>query len=271
MVQNSEIKRSKKIILVDLSERDLIIGSQKNNKESEKYKEELLKRYEGLIVQWTNKYFKILNVQGMEFDDLLIDAKLGFLKALEKFDINKGNALSTYATHCMRNYILNSIRVNNNMIKLSSREVNKRIKLSKKFKENMLNKSNYKFNYNIYNKIFSQHNVRLIDTHEYQSYLDNSSIEQEISSEEMFMEKEQKRFNTCQIISALKILDKTELFIIVHYFGLFNKKKRTLRELSKRLDIGYENTRKIKGKALSKIECYFKKNNIKIEDFKNIF
>lgn len=68
----------------------------------------------------------------MEFDDLLIDAKLGFLKALEKFDINKRNALSTYATHCMRNYILNSIRVNNNMIKLSSREVNKRIKLSKK-------------------------------------------------------------------------------------------------------------------------------------------
>lgn len=75
--------------------------------------------------------------------------------------------------------------------------------------------------------------MRLIDTHEYQSYLDNSSIEQEISSEEMFMEKEQKRFNTRQIISALKILDKTELFIIVHYFGLFNKKKADIKRTFK--------------------------------------
>ena len=47
--------------------------------------------------------------QGVEFMDLIQEGNLGLLKALEKFDFERGNRLGTYATWWIRQYVTRAI------------------------------------------------------------------------------------------------------------------------------------------------------------------
>lgn len=66
-----------------------------------KAQEDIIRSNLGLVMKVAKRYMS--NYQ--EFNDLIQEGNLGLLKAIEKFDISKGFAFSTYAIHWVRSYI----------------------------------------------------------------------------------------------------------------------------------------------------------------------
>lgn len=63
-----------------------------------------------LAVNYALRYFK--ETTPFEEDDLVQIATIGLTNAVETYNLNSGNEFSTYATTCVRNYILYTIKAN---------------------------------------------------------------------------------------------------------------------------------------------------------------
>ncbi len=86
-------------ILTKDEERMLAYEVKKGNK---KAKDEFVERNLKLVVAIANKKLN----KGMDFLDLVQEGNLGLLKAVEKFDPNRGYKFSTYASCWIRSYII---------------------------------------------------------------------------------------------------------------------------------------------------------------------
>lgn len=80
-----------------------------------KYKEgdlsakgELITRNLRLVAHIIKKF----NVQTKDSDDLISIGTIGLIKAIESFDLEKGNRLATFAARCIENEILMNARTN---------------------------------------------------------------------------------------------------------------------------------------------------------------
>ena len=81
----------------------------KFKEENDEYaKEVLIERNMRLVAHIAKKY----NNSSEEQDDLISIGTIGLIKAIETFNIEKGNRLATYASKCIENEILMSIRTN---------------------------------------------------------------------------------------------------------------------------------------------------------------
>ena len=85
----------------------LYLTSFKENK-SEEAKEVLIERNMRLVAHIAKKY----NSYNEEQDDLISIGTIGLIKAIETYNVNKGTRLATYASKCIENEILMSIRSN---------------------------------------------------------------------------------------------------------------------------------------------------------------
>ncbi len=68
-----------------------------------------------LITKVANRYRKV--VENCDVDDLIQEGTIGIMKAIEKFDVNKGTEFSTYAKFWIDKYIINHFN-NTKKIKL---------------------------------------------------------------------------------------------------------------------------------------------------------
>ncbi len=68
---------------------------------NEEVRDSLYKKYEptikGVVKRYKNKALKI----GLDFNDLVQEANLGFTDAINKYDYNKGSSLKTFITLCI--------------------------------------------------------------------------------------------------------------------------------------------------------------------------
>ena len=81
----------------------------KFKEEKDEYaKEVLIERNMRLVAHIAKKY----NNSSEEQDDLISIGTIGLIKAIETFNIEKGTRLATYASKCIENEILMSIRTN---------------------------------------------------------------------------------------------------------------------------------------------------------------
>ena len=81
----------------------------KFKEENDEYaKEVLIERNMRLVAHIAKKY----NNSSEEQDDLISIGTIGLIKAIETFNIEKGTRLATYASKCIENEILMSIRTN---------------------------------------------------------------------------------------------------------------------------------------------------------------
>lgn len=71
---------------------------------------EIVEDNEGLCIHKAKKFVD----SGVEWDDLLNQARFGVYRAIEKFDLNSGNTFSTYACFWIRKYLL--LLVDNNRL-----------------------------------------------------------------------------------------------------------------------------------------------------------
>ena len=212
------------------------------------------------VIKIAMKYAK----PGVMFLDLVQDGTIGLIKAIEKFDIEKGYRLSTYAGWWIKKYIIESLRDKVNSIKIPNYIylLSKKIEKAEDIIKNRENREATVEEIADYLEISSEEiekikrairskavNISEIETE------NGESIEFEDTNTEDGIDRALDELaRKHRVSNMLKKLNKRERDIIEQYFGLNESgDKHTFKEIGEKMGISAERVRVIKAKALIKL------------------
>ena len=229
-------------------------------KDGEQAWEHLIKANTRLVVSVAKKYIG----RGVPFLDLIQEGNLGLMKAVEKFDYNRGFRFSTYATWWIRQAITRSIADQGRTIRIPVHMIDRIRELYKVSHELEQNLGRKPFANEIAEVM--QVNIRKVQWMMRISWLP-LSLESPVGDEEdselgMFVEDDQtpspmevtyKSMLRDKIDEVLNTLSPREARILRLRFGLDNGRSYTLEEVGQKFGLTLERIRQIEGKALRQL------------------
>lgn len=265
-----KFKELEGVKMVDIKEQNQIILDYKQRKPGcDKAFNELIKGYQKFCFLMSIKYMG----QNCVFDDVMSEANLGLLKAVETFDPSYEVTFLTYASSYVFKYIINFVNTDD-MIKQPN---------ILKYKK-LINKIKNQYETEYHRKPTSQEivdglkkfdiNIRCksdmdeihyfdiqcnIDTDDYENcwweYPDTDEVDYEVKLNEEYVLK------LFQVIGEVGLND-IEYKVLKLYFGFDGGASRTLTEISQILDLCYYIVKKSFNTGLKKIQKYSDKFDI---------
>lgn len=204
-----------KLALTD-EESEKLFKMLKTNKKDEA-REKLITHNLRLIAHIVKKYDNC----GVLKDDLISVGTIGLIKAIDTFDIEKSNKISSYLSRCIENEILMYIRSNKKIMSTLS----------------------------LFEPLGEDDDGQEI------------KLEDIISVEQIdYNEKLDTENKLSNLFKYLKCLDEFELKILTLRYGLNNTQEYTQKEIGKMLNISRSYVSRIEKKALNKLLYQFRKN-----------
>lgn len=214
----------------------------------------------------------------VDIEDLINEGNIGLIKAIDRFDADKGFRFISYAVWWVRQSIMQYIYDHGNMVRLPINKINVIGKVNKA-SEQLFHKLDREPTSEELQEVtnFSAEDIK-------STYMDSTrcfSIDQRISedSESQFvdiipgetLEDIEGRMNgdslKYEINNVLETLTERETRILNLYFGLNGSNEMSLKEIGDELNLTNERVRQVKELALKKLRMYGKSS--KLREFLN--
>lgn len=213
------------------------------------------------------------HINDVPFEDLIAVGNLGLMRAAQRFDCDKNVRFISYAVWWIRQAMIQMVSSHGNPIRLPLNRVHTGLKL-RKLEETLVKKLNRK------PTLEELAEAAFMKPKDLQKFLrdipsvvsmDTTPVDPE---EDLYLrdvitdyeadplaEAEKKSLEN-ELEMVLSCLNERERIVLMHRFGLHDKKSRTLEEIGKLLGVTRERVRQIESQALSKLRNPRRSDNL---------
>lgn len=228
-------------------------------------RQEMISSNTGLVAFVAHKYKTV----SLSFDDLMQEGMVGLIKAVDRFDPERGNCFSTYAVYWVRQAISRLIVKQEKVVPLPVALAEKSSPIFEAMRTSYLQHERWPTLAELKaNCDLPEQDIKTISGYYQSTHIPESGADEEDDGMSIMEKMQQQQFNlplqdliNTDLVSymdkAVATLPEKQAVILAMRFGLKNHTEMTLQAVADQLQVTRERVRQIQNEALQKLKQQF--------------